>query len=123
MRPILPPAPCASSGCNESELLIDAQSSHCKAGSRSAVGRAQPFHPHAAYETFAVMTMVLSNPRKTRSAAGAPMSYELLISSIAGVHARTQTDAAAAVNRYLTLRNWFIGAYVVQFEQNGADRA
>jgi len=51
------------------------------------------------------------------------MSYELLISSIAGVHARTQTDAAGAVNRYLTLRNWFIGAYVVQFEQNGADRA
>jgi DUF1016 N-terminal domain len=51
------------------------------------------------------------------------MSYELLISSIAEVHARTQTGAAGAVNRYLTLRNWFIGAYAVQFEQNGADRA
>jgi predicted nuclease of restriction endonuclease-like (RecB) superfamily len=51
------------------------------------------------------------------------MSYELLIFSIAEVHARTQIGAAGAVNRYLTLRNWFIGAYVVQFEQNGADRA
>ena len=51
------------------------------------------------------------------------MSYESLISSIAEVHARTQTGAAGAVNRYLTLRNWFIGAHVVQFEQNGADRA
>lgn len=52
-----------------------------------------------------------------------PLSYELLISSIAEVHARTQAGAAGAVNRYLTLRNWYIGAYVVQFEQNGADRA
>ena len=51
------------------------------------------------------------------------MSYELLIASIAEVHARTHAGAAGAVNRYLTLRNWFIGAYVVQFEQNGADRA
>jgi uncharacterized protein DUF1016 len=69
------------------------------------------------------VTMVISNPRRARSAAGAPMSYETLISTIAEVHARTQTGAAGAVNRYLTLRNWFIGAYVVQFEQNGADRA
>jgi predicted nuclease of restriction endonuclease-like (RecB) superfamily len=61
--------------------------------------------------------------RELQSAAGAPLSYELLISSIAEIHARTQAGAAGAVNRYLTLRNWFIGAYVVQFEQNGADRA
>jgi hypothetical protein len=77
----------------------------------------------AADKRIAAVTMVLSNPRRTRSAAEAPMSYELLITSIAEVHARTQTGAAGAVNRYLTLRNWFIGAYVVQFEQNGADRA
>jgi hypothetical protein len=51
------------------------------------------------------------------------MSYKLLISSIAEVHARTQADAAGAVNRHLTLRNWFIGAYIVEFEQNGEDRA
>jgi hypothetical protein len=51
------------------------------------------------------------------------MSYELLISSIAEVHASTQAGAAGAVNRYLTLRNWFIGAYIVEFEQNGEDRA
>ena len=67
--------------------------------------------------------MQFSHPGKPHSAAGAPLSYELLISSIAEIHARTQAGAAGAVNRYLTLRNWFIGAYVVQFEQNGADRA
>jgi hypothetical protein len=64
-----------------------------------------------------------SDQRKLRSIINAPMSYELLISSIAEVHARTQAGAAGAVNRYLTLRNWFIGAYIVEFEQNGEDRA
>src|SRR3984893_16893538 len=70
-----------------------------------------------------VVTMEFSNRRKARSATHAPMSYELLISSIAEVHARTQAGAAGAVNRYLTLRNWFIGAYIIEFEQNGEDRA
>ena len=64
-----------------------------------------------------------SHQRKTRSTTPTPMSYELLVSSIAEVHAHTQTSAAGAVNRYLTLRNWFIGAYIVEFEQNGEDRA
>lgn len=67
--------------------------------------------------------MQFSDSGKLQSPAGSPLSYDLLISSIAEVHARTQAGAAGAVNRYLTLRNWFIGAYVVQFEQNGADRA
>ncbi len=31
--------------------------------------------------------------------------------------------AAVAVNQALVLRNWLIGAYIVEFEQNGADRA
>lgn len=30
---------------------------------------------------------------------------------------------AAAVNQGLVLRNWLVGAYVVEFEQGGADRA
>jgi hypothetical protein len=40
-----------------------------------------------------------------------------------GVVVNTQAGAARAVNRHLTLRNWFIGAYIVEFEQNGEDRA
>ena len=31
--------------------------------------------------------------------------------------------AALAVNRWLILRNWMIGAYLVEFEENGEDRA
>jgi YhcG PDDEXK nuclease domain/DUF1016 N-terminal domain len=67
--------------------------------------------------------MRLSDQKKIRIGTNAPISYKLLISSIAEVHARTQAGAAGAVNRYLTLRNWFIGAYIVEFEQNGEDRA
>ena len=70
-----------------------------------------------------VVMIESSDGRKARSATHAPMNYDLLISSIAEVHARTQAGAAGAVNRYLTLRNWFIGAYIVEFEQNGEDRA
>jgi hypothetical protein len=70
-----------------------------------------------------VVTMEFSNRGKAGSSTHAPMSYELLISSIAEIHARTQAGAAGAVNRYLTLRNWFTGAYIVEFEQNGEDRA
>ena len=33
------------------------------------------------------------------------------------------TRAAVAVNQALVLRNWLIGAYIVEFEQNGTDRA
>ena len=51
------------------------------------------------------------------------MSYESLVSSIAEAHARAQAGAAGAVNRYLTMRNWLIGAYIVEFEQSGKDRA
>jgi hypothetical protein len=37
------------------------------------------------------------------------------------VHAHTQASAADAVNRYLAQCNWFVGAYIVEFEQNGED--
>ena len=70
-----------------------------------------------------VVTMEFSTRGKAGGATHAPMSYELLISSIAAIHVRTRAGAAGAVNRYLTLRNWFIGAYIVEFEQNGEDRA
>jgi hypothetical protein len=53
-----------------------------------------------------VVTMEFSNRGKAGSSTHAPMSYELLISSIAEIHARTQAGAAGAVTRYLTLRKW-----------------
>ena len=38
-------------------------------------------------------------------------------------HQHAQAGAAGAVNRHLILRNWLIGAYLIEFEQNGEDRA
>lgn len=51
------------------------------------------------------------------------MNFEALVQSIAAIHERSQTTAAKAVNVALTLRNWLIGAYIVEFEQRGDDRA
>lgn len=46
-----------------------------------------------------------------------------LISTISDVHTELQSSAVNAVNRALTLRNWLIGYYIVEYEQNGEDRA
>ena len=54
---------------------------------------------------------------------GPHMDYGWLVESIAQLHDRAQSSAAAAVNRYLVLRNWLTGAYIVEFEQRGTDRA
>lgn len=51
------------------------------------------------------------------------MNYEKLISDISNVNDTTLATAARAVNQILTIRNWFIGAYIVEYEQNGFDRA
>ena len=34
-----------------------------------------------------------------------------------------QAQAAHAINLSLTARNWLVGYYIVEFEQNGKDRA
>lgn len=49
--------------------------------------------------------------------------FESLVADILQIHQQAQAFAAKAVNVGLTLRNWFIGHRIVEFEQNGADRA
>jgi hypothetical protein len=51
------------------------------------------------------------------------LSFNLLIESINQVHRSFQSQSVKAVNTGLTLRNWCIGFYIVEFEQNGEDRA
>lgn len=51
------------------------------------------------------------------------MKYQALIASIAEAHQEAQGRAFGAVNRHHVLRNWRIGAYVVEFQQAGEDRA
>lgn len=46
-----------------------------------------------------------------------------LSSAISQTHIALQSNALKAINRNLTLRNWLIGFYIVEFEQKGEDRA
>lgn len=50
-------------------------------------------------------------------------SFERLVATISQVHTEMTLQANRAVNKCLTLRNWLIGAYIVEYEQKGADRA
>lgn len=51
------------------------------------------------------------------------MNYEELIHDISNINNTSLTTVTKAVNKILTIRNWFIGAYIVEYEQNGIDRA
>jgi len=49
--------------------------------------------------------------------------FEGLIDNVYQVHCVLQQNAQKAVNQNLTIRNWLVGCYVVEYEQNGEDRA
>ena len=51
------------------------------------------------------------------------MSFEALVKHISTIQNTLQAQAAHAVNLALTARNWLMGCYIVEFEQNGEDRA
>jgi hypothetical protein len=51
------------------------------------------------------------------------MNFEQLIQTCEQAHNYLQGVAVSAVNQYLTIRNWLFGHYIVEYEQNGEDRA
>jgi hypothetical protein len=51
------------------------------------------------------------------------MKFDVLIQAIEQTHQHFQHQASKAVNVSLTLRNWLIGFYIVEFELHGEDRA
>lgn len=51
------------------------------------------------------------------------MNFEQLVTIITDTHQQLQQSAVKAVNQCQTVRNWLIGFYIVEFEQNGEDRA
>ncbi|WP_437917922.1 PDDEXK nuclease domain-containing protein [Sphingobacterium sp. LRF_L2] len=51
------------------------------------------------------------------------MKFDKLVISIKTTHDELQRSAVKAVNQSLTVRNWLIGLYIVEFEQKGEDRA
>ena len=51
------------------------------------------------------------------------MNFESLANHISAIQDTLQAQAAHSVNLALTSRNWLMGCYIVEFEQNGEDRA
>lgn len=49
--------------------------------------------------------------------------FKLLISRCEETHQLTRTTAARATNKALVIRNFLLGRYIVEFEQNGSNRA
>ena len=62
------------------------------------------------------MTEPVSVPRATAD-------FSALVVTITSVHRALAEQAARAVNISLTLRNWLVGAYIREYEQQGIDRA
>lgn len=50
-------------------------------------------------------------------------TFAVLADSIKSVNLKAGNVAKSAVNKSFTLRNWAIGWYIVEYEQNGNDRA
>ncbi len=51
------------------------------------------------------------------------MKYEQLVQDVGFIHERSREAAGRSVDQLLTMRNWLIGANVIEYEQNGEDRA
>jgi len=49
--------------------------------------------------------------------------FDSLVDGLARLQARAREAAVRSVDEILTLRNWLIGAWIVAYEQEGADRA
>jgi len=49
--------------------------------------------------------------------------YPQLVSAISSLNAQMVGRVATVANQALVLRNWMIGAYIVEYEQHGSDRA
>lgn len=52
-----------------------------------------------------------------------PLSMNGLIDAISRTHRELLSQAGRAINLSVTLRNWTIGAYLLEYEQSGEDRA
>jgi predicted nuclease of restriction endonuclease-like (RecB) superfamily len=51
------------------------------------------------------------------------MNFESLVTHIEETHLHFQRQAVRAVNISISIRNWLLGYYIVEFEQKGEDRA
>ena len=51
------------------------------------------------------------------------LTFDSLAQNVITIHQTAGIHAKSAVNQLMTLRNWLIGYYIVEYEQRGEDRA
>lgn len=51
------------------------------------------------------------------------MNFDTLLRNIVQVHTASQQAAGQSLNQLTNLRNWLVGAWLVEYEQDGEDRA
>lgn len=51
------------------------------------------------------------------------MSFNALVQTLTETHQSCQQRATQAINHSLVIRNWLFGYYIIEFEQQGEDRA
>ncbi len=64
-----------------------------------------------------------AKPITPKPAASSHLDYGHLVTAIHSASEQAVHRAAVAVNQWLVIRNWLVGAYLVEYEQNGSDRA
>ena len=62
-------------------------------------------------------------PARSVPTAESSLNFTALVDAIRQVHEQSTAVVNRTVNTTLTLRNWVIGGYIREYEQNGADRA
>lgn len=65
----------------------------------------------------------LTTPARSKARRKHSAGYPQLVTAISAINTQMVTRVASVANQALVLRNWMVGAYIVEFEQNGADRA
>jgi predicted nuclease of restriction endonuclease-like (RecB) superfamily len=58
-----------------------------------------------------------------KNAASANFSFNALVDLCRQTHEELQKRASRAIDLAMVARNWLLGCYIVEYEQNGADRA
>ena len=61
--------------------------------------------------------------RGSAKGSGEGLNFSALVLAIQRVHAESAATVNRVINTTVTLRNWIIGAYIVEYEMRGADRA
>jgi len=64
-----------------------------------------------------------ASQRATTDRGDDNLNFAALVTAIQRIHDESAAAVSRVVNTTLTLRNWLIGAYIVDYEMHGADRA